>query len=1046
MLVLAFIGHGEHAENDPDRDFFFQPYNASVSPTSDTSFHLVQFIKDLHRTTVGPGVDGLLVLVDTCSSGVGAAAAAAKWISLSPQALRFEFLTAAADRPAADGCFTRQLVAIIREGLESPFEPIIRCEAARRLLIDRCPNQSPQLPSFNADPGLFLARNRRYHDGIGADSAAVVWSESGRLTLSLQPTKYLSESIRLLQNEPCVALIGNAGTGKSTIAAALLRPERSEGCVPSNFVQAVAFISESTSPEDLATQLSTQLRSRSPSFAESRRRLQHSSMAGQYEMVDRLEWDVVLPLRTRKGTAPIRIVIDGLDQLPDIADAQVRTFIEALTSDPEIQNVHTLLTSRPDSWLPSNCRVIELGQMDAAELTSYLHRRGIENVTADVVHRAGGNWLVASLQADMSLAGQEQAPTDATTLFSELLRRAGIRSARHWNATLKPVLAPLAISGAGATLPLSVLCAASHVLGGPSRKPEVRDVLVSLPGLVVRSLAGTESETVGLFHTAFAEFLLSDFNLGYHVERQNATRALLDAILQTAPVLQHSPTDPLHQYAATAEPALKWSTGDFRGAVATLKARPSLSPVDNLHRWGAWFPRIAEVFSPDDEITLRARGEIAFWTGKSGDILTALGLQEALLADQERVLGTKHLDSLLTRASIAHFTGKAGRILEAVAGCRRVLKDLSGRIERDDPELLRVRAEAAYWIAESGDMPGAQILYSELVEDYARVFGPESDRTLDMQAALASAFGENGDPKEARDRFAALAKESGRLYGEDSFQSLLFSRNRAHWTAKCGAINVALRELRTLSPRMRIVLGPFHREALLTRGSIARWTSNADKCAALQMYTELLRNQEDHLGPSHSDTLTTRQRIAELQGEMSVPQQPLAALRILLTDSEKGLGPYHPRTIGVRASIAHWTGKKGKPERAITAYMGILADQERFMGLEHPQCLRTRANIGRWYTVTDACQAVKFFESLVSDQKKTIGPLHPTIFETRAMKADALARCGNIGKALRQLEGIRDELVAHFGGDHPGVSRTEKRLDYWRQPRARRKTRRRRRQ
>ncbi|HET6231404.1 MAG TPA: hypothetical protein VFE05_15125, partial [Longimicrobiaceae bacterium] len=72
MLVLAFIGHGEHAENDPDRDFFFQPYNASVSPTSDTSFHLVQFIKDLHRTTVGPGVDGLLVLVDTCSSGVGA--------------------------------------------------------------------------------------------------------------------------------------------------------------------------------------------------------------------------------------------------------------------------------------------------------------------------------------------------------------------------------------------------------------------------------------------------------------------------------------------------------------------------------------------------------------------------------------------------------------------------------------------------------------------------------------------------------------------------------------------------------------------------------------------------------------------------------------------------------------------------------------------------------------------------------------------------------------------------------------------------------------
>src|SRR5271166_5448659 len=95
-LLLALIGHGTYA----GRDFYLLPHDGVEPPDSDTGVQLVQLVKEQHR--LHP-VDGLVVLIDTCFSGVGALAAATSWVSELEGALRFEMLTAAPTGPPTTG-------------------------------------------------------------------------------------------------------------------------------------------------------------------------------------------------------------------------------------------------------------------------------------------------------------------------------------------------------------------------------------------------------------------------------------------------------------------------------------------------------------------------------------------------------------------------------------------------------------------------------------------------------------------------------------------------------------------------------------------------------------------------------------------------------------------------------------------------------------------------------------------------------------------------------------------------------------------------------
>jgi hypothetical protein len=155
-LFIAYIGHGEKPKDS--EDYYLMPLDAEDPPTSDTAVHLVNLVKETHRTARGK-VDGLGALIDACYSGGAGYGAAQAWVSSLKGTLRFEMLTAAGDRPAADGCFSRTLVKLLHAGISAVPAEHLLCIHLRPLIEGSCPNQVPQQTSYNPDDTLWLARN-----------------------------------------------------------------------------------------------------------------------------------------------------------------------------------------------------------------------------------------------------------------------------------------------------------------------------------------------------------------------------------------------------------------------------------------------------------------------------------------------------------------------------------------------------------------------------------------------------------------------------------------------------------------------------------------------------------------------------------------------------------------------------------------------------------------------------------------------------------------------------------------------------------------------
>ncbi|MEU9837099.1 tetratricopeptide repeat protein, partial [Streptosporangium sp. NPDC048047] len=67
-----------------------------------------------------------------------------------------------------------------------------------------------------------------------------------------------------------------------------------------------------------------------------------------------------------------------------------------------------------------------------------------------------------------------------------------------------------------------------------------------------------------------------------------------------------------------------------------------------------------QILGPEDPNTLTARSNLARWTGKAGDAVTARDRYATLLPTYERTLGGEHPGTLSVRHDLAVWTGEAG--------------------------------------------------------------------------------------------------------------------------------------------------------------------------------------------------------------------------------------------------------------------------------------------------------------------------------------------------------------------------------------------------
>ena len=272
---------------------------------------------------------------------------------------------------------------------------------------------------------------------------------------------------------------------------------------------------------------------------------------------------------------------------------------------------------------------------------------------------------------------------------------------------------------------------------------------------------------------------------------------------------------------------------------------------------------------------LGLRGLAVLFLGHLGDSAQQpIAMAEPLLADQKRLLGADHPDTLAVRMSLAIAYQRAGRITEAIRLLEQTLADRERVLGTAHPETLGVRISLANTYRDAGRTAEAITLHEQTLADQERVLGADHPETLTTRNNLALAYRDAGRTAEAITLHEQNLADRERVLGADHPQTLRTRNNLASDYRLAGrtAEAITLHE-QTLTDQER-VLGADHPNTLATGNNLASDYRAAGRTTeAIAVYEQTLAAQERVLGAGHPETLRTRNNLAVAHQEAGRPAE-----------------------------------------------------------------------------------------------------------------------------------------------------------------------------
>ncbi|MEU5980593.1 hypothetical protein [Streptomyces sp. NPDC047315] len=319
-LLLGFLGHGFHRKG---ADFLFPISSTPATPGPETAFDLPGEVGRMTKRY--GGVPELALVVDGCFSGHALLAAVEGWIRTAMQAGRtVEVLTSSNDRVSYDLQFSRILNRLVRHG-DIRLEPFLETKEVHLTLQTLLQGQIPQAVSFNGGTSSrrvpsksWIARNVAHDRKL----SVLAGSPDQRVLVAalrhFQPPVELGRIARLVRLNRLVAVVGAMGTGKTTIATALARPELlpEDEADTAATVCAVVRLSDAGWTSGTAVgQLARQLGRYLPGFDAARRAYEARVPEARRALLPSTVAEVAGPLGLMEAREPVRVVLDGLDQV-----------------------------------------------------------------------------------------------------------------------------------------------------------------------------------------------------------------------------------------------------------------------------------------------------------------------------------------------------------------------------------------------------------------------------------------------------------------------------------------------------------------------------------------------------------------------------------------------------------------------------------------------------------------------------------------------------------------------------------------------------------
>ncbi|GIF98602.1 FxSxx-COOH system tetratricopeptide repeat protein [Catellatospora citrea] len=375
---------------------------------------------------------------------------------------------------------------------------------------------------------------------------------------------------------------------------------------------------------------------------------------------------------------------------------------------------------------------------------------------------------------------------------------------------------------------------------------------------------------------------------------------------------------------------------------------------------------------------LHLRFNLANILREQGLLEEAKAMNEAVLAEQERLLGPEHPHTLMTAGGLAADLRGLGRYQEA--------------LERDT------------------------VTYGSWLER----FGDDYPRTLAALNNLATTYRLMGDFRAARERDEQVYRRSRIVRGESHFNTLNTLGNIARDVRDAGDYERSVAMLRTVYDSYVAVHGEEAKGVLIAQSNLAISLRSAGHIEeALELHERAYERLNERVGPENPDTLTCRLSLALsllVQEENARAERELEALT---EKNRENLGTRHPHVLVCQYNLAIAYRVSGKPERAVELARTAADGLDEVLGRMHPYALSAQMNLAICLAATGALDpAAVLLDEVSARMAEVLGPEHPNTLRCVGNRALVAADRGE-ADAEAQLARVMERVVKRVGPTHP---------------------------
>lgn len=417
-------------------------------------------------------------------------------------------------------------------------------------------------------------------------------------------------------------------------------------------------------------------------------------------------------------------------------------------------------------------------------------------------------------------------------------------------------------------------------------------------------------------------------------------------------------------------------------------------------------------FAPEDGAEREARYAIALILLDDGNAVAAVPELDAVLAEQQRLLGREHPETLTTESiwNVARMQAKQPPSPERAREIAERLERVYGSGHRST---LGARLGVVLLLADQGDAEGAGT-------ELARLRGGLADRAagdpLRLQVeAYAAVFPGLANPAElasARGRLAAIRQEAN--WAPEHPLTHLLSGLESLTQEELGDLEGARLSLRLRLEEERRSLGPLRPETLDTWSRLVNVLYAAKDPAAEDEIARFLAAFAQQRGEDHPNYMTKRYLLAALLGDRGDHAGAAAHCRIVRAWEEQAYGACHECTLETSASLSGHLYQTGDLADCAAELEKVVDCRARGSAPADEDSLRARVNlvaVRRRLEAIEPAQAVVTYRALVAETTAVLGAGHGLTLTAHGNFGNALSDAGRWAQAEAEYQIVREALL-----------------------------------